>query len=183
MHVYPPTEKGLSFGKPPFAVDDGTDYYAVIDKDGNVAPLPFGCEVPTEDLQMDGVDVVFSKPMPAAGEGVEVVRYMPLAENFEMPGERAFCLETFKESAAFGAVGDVLDALQEMVTEKALFNFNQRLANTIVSLYGGYEELESVDQAVAALFVGSSVLPALVLRSYQHALDVLEEEMSAEKDD
>ena len=146
-------------------------------------PLPFGYQVPSDDIDMEGVDAVFSAPMMAAAGGMDIKRYVPLVEDFEMPGDRAFCLETAEDSTAFDAVGSMLDAIQELVTEKALFNFNQRLANALVSLYDGYEELESVDHAISALFAQSSVLPVLALRSYQHALDQIEEEWSAEEDD
>jgi len=172
-----------SFGKPPFAIDDGTDYYAVIDGAGNVKPLPFGYQVSNDDIAMEGVDVVYSRPMMAATGGIDIARYVPLVEDFDMPGDRAFCLETAEDSDAFNAVGRMLDAVQAMLTEKAVFNFNQRLSNAIIGLYTGCEELESVDQAISAFSLNPSVLTVLFLRSYQHALDTLAEELSAEEHD
>lgn len=181
--LLPPTDASASFGKPPFAIDDGTDYYAVIDEDSNVSPLPFGYQIPNEDMETEGADAIYSAPMAAAGGGMNFVRYVPLVENFKIPGDRAFCLETADYSEVIDSVGSALDAVQLLVNEKALFNFNQRLANAIVSVYEDCEELESVDQAIAVFFLEPSLLPILFLRSYQHALDVIAEEMSAEMDD
>jgi len=92
-------------------------------------------------------------------------------------------LETVEDSDSWEAVGQAVEAIQNMVNEKALFNFNQRLSNVLVRLYAGCEELESVDQAISALFMSPSVLAVLLLRSYQHAIDSIEEEMGAEEYD
>lgn len=181
--VLPPSDVALSFGAPPFAIDDGTDYYAVIDKDGGVSPLPFGYQVANDHIEEEGCDAVFSTLMASSVGGANPVRYVPLVEGFEVPGDRAFRLETACESEIFEAVGTLVDLIQGMVTEKALFNFNQRLSNAIVRICESCEELESVDQAIAALAMQSSVLPILFLRSVQHALDELEEEMGAEEDE
>jgi hypothetical protein len=53
----------------------------------------------------------------------------------------------------------------------------------VVKLLDECEELESVDEAIGVLALDSTVLPTLLLRSYQHALDKLEEEISEEEDD
>ena len=179
----PQNDGGMSFGNPPFAIDDGTNYYAVIDQDGEVSPLPFGYQVPNEDMETDGVDVIFSKLMVNMVSGADVIRFVPLVEDFEVPGERAFCLESVDDSDVWESVGKIADAFQQWVNDKAKFNFEQRLSNALVSIYAGYEGLESVDQAISALSLDSSVLPTLFLRSYQHALDTIEEEMSAEEDE
>ena len=177
----PPTDVAISFGEPPFAIDDGTDYYAVIDADGNVSPLPFGYQVPDEFLA--DADAIFSKPVSSVVSGMSIARFVPLVEEFAIPGDRAFCLETAENSEAWEAIGRTLETIQNVVNEKVLFNFNQRLSNALVSLYGGYEELESVDQTISALFMNPSVLMVLLFRSYQHAIDSIEDEMSAEEDD
>jgi hypothetical protein len=179
----PPTDSSVSFGEPPFAIDDGTDYYAVIDADGNVSPLPFGYQVPGESFADDDADAIYSKPISSAVSGMSIVRFVPLVDDFVMPGERAFCLEATENSDAFETISNMFDAIQTTVTEKALFNFNQRLSNAIISLYVGYDAFESVDQAVSSLFLQPSVLPTFALRSYQFALDKIEEEMSAEEDE
>lgn len=179
----PPTNKGFSCGEPPFAIDDGINYYAVINRDGKVSPLPFGYQIPNELMQSEGVEAVYSHPVAAVRSGFDIARYVPLVEDYEIPGERAFCLETVEDSEVFEAVGRVVEAVQTMVTERALFNFNQRLSNEVVSLFDACEELESVDQAIGVLALESSVLPTLLLRSYQHALDKLEEEISVEEED
>lgn len=177
----PSTAEGVDFGQPPFALDDGINYYAVIDANGDVSPLPFGYQIPDADIELDGSSVVYSVSMSIAGEGTGIVRYVPLVADFEMPGERAFCLETAEDSDAWGTVSQMVDAIQQKVNEKASFNFNQRLSNTILSLYQGIEGLESVDQALAGLFVEPSLLSVLVLRSYRHALDRIEEELADEE--
>ena len=179
----PPSDSAISFGKPPFAIDDGINYYAVIDEKGNVSPLPFGYQIPNEDMEDDGIDAVFSKPVSSVRSGFNVARYLPLVEDYEAPGERAFCLETVEDSDAWEAVGQVVDALQQAIYEKAIFNFNQRLSNALVSLYEGCDQLETVDQAISALFMQPSVLSLFLLRSYQHALDKLEDEMNNEEED
>jgi hypothetical protein len=179
----PSSNVGFSCGEPPFAIDDGINYYAVIDGDGKVSPLPFGYQVPDELMQDEGVEAVYSHPVTAVRGGFDIARYVPLVEDYEIPGERAFCLETAEDSEVFETVGRLVESVQAMVTEKAVFNFNQRLSNVVVSLFDRFEELESVDQAIGALALESSVLPTLLLRSYQHALDKLEEEMSVEEDD
>ena len=179
----PQSMEDMSCGEPPFAVDDGTSYYAVIDGNGDVEPLPFGYQVANEDMQDDGVDLLLSVPMSIAGKGLMTARYVPLIEDFDLPGERAFCLETTEDSEAWQEVGKVVEELQQAVNEKALFNFNQQLANMISRLYEGCEEFESVEQTISLLLLAPSVLAALLLRSYQHALDRLEEEMSAEEDE
>ena len=178
----PQSMGAMSCGEPPFAVDDGTSYYAVIDGNGDVKPLPFGYQVANEDMQDDGVDVLLSVPMSIAGKGLMTARYVPLVKDFDIPGDRAFCLETAEDSVAWEVVGKAVAQFQQVVNEKVLFNFSQRLANTISLLYEGCEEIESVDQTISALFLNSSVLPVLFLRSYQHALDALEDEMSAEEE-
>ena len=76
-----------------------------------------------------------------------------------------------------------MDGIQKMVHERAMFNFNQRLSNALVALYSGCDVLESVDQTISMAFLNESVLPTLLLRSYQHALDRIEEEMNPEEDD
>jgi hypothetical protein len=178
-----PTDGAMGCGEPPFAVDDGTNYYAVIDENGDVKPFPFGYQVANEDMQDDGVDRLLSFPMSIAGKGLMAARYIPLVENFDIPGDRAFCLETAEDSVAWEAVGEAVDQLQQAVNERALFNFSQRLANAVSRLYEGCEELESVDQTISALFLEPSVLMILLSRSYQHALERIEEEMSAEEGD
>ena len=179
----PPTDMRLGCGEPPFAIDDGINYYAVIDGDGKVSPLPFGYQIPDELMQSEGVEAVYSHPVAAVRSGFDIARYVPLVEDYEIPGERAFCLEAAEDSKAFEVVGQLAEAVQAMVTERAVFNFNQRLSNLVVSLYDEYEELDSVDQAISVLALESSVLPKLLLRSYQHALNKLAEEMSAEEGD
>ena len=148
-----------------------------------MSPLPFGYQIPDELMQSEGVEAVYSHPVAAVRSGFDIARYVPLVEDYEIPGERAFCLEAAEDSRAFEVVGQMVEAVQAMVTERALFNFNQRLSNTVVSLFDGYEELESVDQTIAALATETSVLPTLLLRSYHHALDSLAEELSAEEED
>ena len=37
-----PMSEGMSWGEPPFAMDDGNSYYAVINENEEVSPLPFG---------------------------------------------------------------------------------------------------------------------------------------------
>ena len=69
------------------------------------------------------------------------------------------------------------------MSEKALFNFNQRLTNALARLYEGCDALESVDQAISGLLLQSSFLPVLFLRSYRHALEAIEEELSDGEDD
>ena len=177
----PPSDAALSFGEPPFAIDDGTDYYAVIDKDGNVSPLPFGYQVPDEFIA--DADVIFSKPVSSVVSGMSIARFVPLVDEFSMPGDRAFCLETAEDSDAWEALEQTVEAIQSMVNEKARFNFNQRLSNVLVRLYAACEELESLDQTISALLMDPSVPAVLLLRSYQHAIDSIEEEMSAEEDD
>lgn len=179
----PPRDGAVSFGNPPFAIDDGTDYYAVVDEGGNVSPLPFGYQVPDEDIATEDADVIYSRPMSMAGSGMNIARYVPLVSDFQCPGERAFCLEVTEGSDAWEAVGQTVEAIQNILNEKALFNFNQRLSNVLVSLYSGCEELESIDQTISALCMDPSVLAVLVLRSHQFALDSLEDEMSAEEDE
>ena len=179
----PSTGGGVDFGQPPFVIDDGVSYYAVIDANGDVSPLPFGYQIDEVDIELDGSSVVYSEPMSMAGEGMGIVRYVPLVADFEMPGERAFCLEAAEDSEAWGAVSQMVDAVQQIVNEKALFNFNQRLSNAVVSLYERIEGLESVDQALAGLFVDSSLLSVLILGSYRHALDEIEEELGDEEYD
>ncbi len=173
-----PIREGMSCGEPPFAVDDGTSYYAVINEDEEVSPLPFGYQVDDVDMQDDGVDYLLSIPVAAVGGGMTFARYVPLVEDFKIPGDRAFCLETAEDSEAWEAVGKIVDTIQQVVSAKALLNFNQRLSHMISSIYEGCEELESVDQAIAALALKPSTLPTLLLRSYQHALDAIEAEMS-----
>ena len=179
----PQSMEAMSCGEPPFAVDDGTSYYAVIDGNGDVEPLPFGYQVANEDMQDDGVDVLLSVPMSIAGKGLMTARYVPLIEDFDIPGERAFCLEMAEDSEAWQEVGKVVEELQQAVNEKALFNFNQRLANMISRIYEDCEGLESVDQTISALFLQTSVLPVFLLRSYHHALERLEEELSGMDDE
>jgi hypothetical protein len=178
----PPTDSAVSFGEPPFAIDDGTDYYAVIEADGNVSPLPFGFQVPGEYFAENDVDAIYNKPISTAFNGMSLVRFVPLNDDFVMPGDRAFCLEAAEGSEAFDAISNMFAAVQTMVDEKTSFNFNQRLSNAIVSLYDGYDDLESVDQTISALFLEPSVLMLFALRSYRHALGEIEEEMSAEED-
>jgi hypothetical protein len=178
----PPTDMSLSCGEPPFAIDDGINCYAVINEDGKVSPLPFGYQIPDELMQSEGVEAVYSHPVAAVRSGFDIARYVPLVEDYELPGERAFCLEAAEDSKAFEAVGQVVEAVQAMVTKKAVINFNQRLSYVVVNLLDRCEELESVDQAISVLALKSSVLPTLLLRSYQHALDSVEEEMSAEEE-
>ena len=98
----PPTDNGVSFGKPPFAIDDGINYYAVVDEKGKVSPLPFGYQITEEDMEFDGHDAVFSKPVSSVRNGFDIARYVPLAEDYESPGERAFCLEAVEDSDAWG---------------------------------------------------------------------------------
>ena len=179
----PPLSEGMSCGEPPFAVDDGTSYYAVIDENEKVSPLPFGYQVADEDMQDEGVDYLSSIPMAALGAGTNSARFVPLVCDFEIPGDRAFCLESAEDSEAWEAVGNIVGQIQEVVNEKALFNFNKRLSHMISSIYEVCEEFESVDQAIAALALDSSVLPILFIRSYQQALDAIEEESYAEEGD
>jgi len=96
----PSTHGAMNCGEPPFAVDDGTNYYAVIDVDGQVKPLPFGYQIASDDMDTDGVDVIISTPMALDGSGMGMARYVPLVEDFEIPGERAFCLESAEDSDA-----------------------------------------------------------------------------------
>ena len=143
----------------------------------------FHHNITEEDMEFDGHDAVFSKPVSSVRNGFDIARYVPLAEDYESPGERAFCLEAVEDSDAWEAVGQAVDTVQQVITEKAFYNFNQRLSNALIRLYEGCEQLDSVDQAISALFLESSVLSVLLLRSYQHALDKLVEEMSAEEED
>jgi len=175
----PSIDEGMSCGEPPFAVDDGTSYYAVIDANGDVEPLPFGYQVVDEDMQYDDVDYILSMPMSIAGKGMTTVRYVPLDEGFEVPGERGFCLETAEDSEAWDVIGQTVEQLQQEVNEKALFSLSQRLANAISRIYEDCEELETVDQMISALVLESSLLATLFLQSYQHALGAFEDEMSA----
>lgn len=170
-------------GKPPFAVDDGTHCYAVIDADGTVSPLPFGYQVSDDDIDMDGAPVVFNTPMTMAGGDMDFAKYVPLVEDFDIPGERAFCLETAEDSDAWKAVGETVENLQQTVNESALTNFNQRLSNAITRLYESYDAFDSVDQAIAVLVLQSSILPVLFIRSYRHALDALEAELIDDEGD
>ena len=179
----PSIDKGMSCGEPPFAVDDGTSYYAVIDANGDVKPLPFGYQVVDEDMQHDGVDYLLSTPMSISGKGMMTARYVPLVEDFEMPGDRAFCLETAEDSGAWEMIGRTVEQLQQAVNDKALYNFSQALAITISRVYEGCEKFESVDEMISELFLNSSTLTKLFLRSYQFALEVLQEEMSAAEGD
>ena len=181
--ILPPTDTGRNFGKPPFAVGDGCNDYAVIDKDGNVLPLPFGYQIPDECVQSEDVDAGFSHPAAGIGSGFGIASYLPLVEDYEIPGERAFCLETAEDSEVCEIVSQAVERLVAKVAQKAVFEFNQTLANAIVSLYGAYEEIESIDQAISVIALESSLMPTILFRSYQHALDSLEEEMSTEEDD
>jgi len=176
----PQTGGAISFGSPPFVIDGGSNYYAVIHANGEVSPLPFGYQIPNEEFETDGVDAVY---IPVMAGGMTDVSYVPLAEDFEVPGDRAFCLETAEDSEAWEAVGKVVESIQQMVNEKALFNFNQRLSNALISIYQTCDALESVDQTISALFLEPSVLSLFLHRSYQYALDELAEEMSAEEED
>lgn len=179
----PPSDMGVNFGKPPFAIDDGINYYAVIDKKGDVLPLPFGYQIPDQDFDTAGLDEFFSKPVSSVRSGFNTARYIPLAEDFEMPGERAFCLETAEDSEAWKALGQAVESMQDVISERAIFNFNQRLSNAVVALYDSYELFESVEQAVSLLFSDSSVSAAYLIRSYRHALDRLEEELNEGEDE
>lgn len=178
----PSTHGGMNCGEPPFAVDDGTNYYAVIDVDGQVKPLPFGYQIASDDMDTDGVDVIISTPMALDGSGMGMARYVPLVEDFEIPGERAFCLESAEDSDAWEALGKMVDALQQTVNEKALIYFNQRIANTISRLYEGFDGFDSVDQAIAALFLQPSALPGILRRSYHDAFEGLEDELNDEQE-
>jgi hypothetical protein len=181
--VLPTTDGAMSCGKPPFAIDDGTDYYAVIDANGNVSPLPFSYQLADEDIEMDDAAPLFCCPMVTAGSGVNIVTYVPLVEDFEVPGEKAFCLETAEDSESWSAVEQVAGAIQQMVNEKASSNFNQALANMVSRIHERYDEFESLDQSISALAQQSSLPLALLLRSYREALDALEEELTAPEDE
>ncbi len=177
----PPSYEGRSCGEPPFAVDDGNNYYAVINADGEASPLPFGYQVADEDIENDGVDFIFCMPMFMSGKGADTARYTPLVRDFELPNARAFCLETAEDSEAWEAVGKGLDAFQQMVNEKVLFDFNKLLSNTLVSICSSCEELESVDQAISVLLLNQTLLMGLFFCSYLRVLNALEEEMTAER--
>jgi len=179
----PPIQEGMSCGEPPFAMDDGTHYYAVINADEEVSPLPFGYQVADEDLEHEGVEYLLSVPKSTPGCGLGFARYVPLAKDFEVPSNRAFCLETAEDSKVWESIGTAADAFQQIVNDKALFNFNQRLTRTISYMYESIEELESVDEAISVLFLETSVLPLLFLRSYQDALEAIEEELNDQDDD
>ena len=91
----PPTDKDMNFGKAPYAIDDGDHYYAVIDEDGNSSPLPFGYQISDDEIDMDGVDAILSKPMASASNGMSSVRYVPLVEGFKVPGDRVYAVSTY----------------------------------------------------------------------------------------
>jgi len=167
-------------GEPPFAMDDGTNFYAVIDEEGEVRPLPFGYQIDDDDLEMNGVDFVLSRPMSMVGSDISSVRYVPLVKDFDIPGERAFCLESAEDSNAWETLGKMVDTVQHMVNEQALIKFNHRLSNAICRIYEGIDEFDSVDQAIAGLFLQSSTLPMLFLGCYRDALDAIEEELNDE---
>jgi hypothetical protein len=179
----PPTYEGKSCGEPPFAVDDGTSCYAVINAEGKASPLPFGYRVADEDIENDGVDFFASGPMAMSCKGMGIARYIPLVKDFEAPNNRAFCLETAEDSRAWELIGETVEAMQQVLSDKALSTFNQRLSFTILRFYERFEELESVDHAIAAIFQSESMLMALFFGSYQHALEAIEEELAAEGDD
>jgi len=79
-------------------------------------------------------------------------------------------------------LGKMVDALQQTVNEKALIYFNQRIANTISRLYEGFDGFDSVDQAIAALFLQPSALPGILRRSYHDAFVGLEDEFNDEQE-
>ncbi len=82
-----PIKEDMSCGEPPFAVDDGTSLYAIIDEDEKVRPLPFGYQLSDEDMQEDGVDYLLSVPVAAAGGGMNIARYIPLVEEIDTEGD------------------------------------------------------------------------------------------------
>ena len=177
-----PVKEDMSCGEPPFAVDDGTSLYAIIDEDEKVRPLPFGYQLSDEDMQEDGVDYLLSVPVAAAGGGMNIARYIPLVEDFKVPGERAFCLETAEDSEEWETVGEAVGQIQKIVNDRAQARFNQEWSFMVGSLYDAYEEIESVDQAVAVAASDPSILLNSLLRCYQHALEAIEEEIDTEGD-
>jgi len=179
----PPTNGGISHGTPPFALDDGSTCYAVITEDEEVSPLPFGYQLAAEDMQVDGVDCVMSIPMSIPGKGLTAARYVPLVDDFELPGERAFCLETAANSAVWKTIGDAVGQIQQLIDKTAGGIFGREWSFTIGNLYGTCEEIESVDQALAIVGSDPAFLAKLLIRSYENALEELGEEISAEEDD
>lgn len=179
----PEIESDISHGQAPFAIDDGKHYYAVVEESGEVKPLPFGYQLPEEYIDLDDTDAVLSTPISVPGVGLSCARYVPLVEDYAVPGERAFCLESAEDSSAWEAIGQVVTQVQQLINDKALINFNQRLSNALVQIYSQCEELDSLDQSIAALFMDPSTLLVFLARSYEYALENLHEEIDDEADE
>lgn len=83
--------KDLTGSEPPFVLDDGESYFAVVLANGEVRPLPFGFELHEEDLVPNDDSPIMSTPASSTSSGL--IRYIPVREDIALPCDGDFELE------------------------------------------------------------------------------------------
>jgi len=82
--------EGLTFGVPPFVIDDGETCYSFLSEEGVAIPLPYGYELDDDDVDLPGNAAIFST---IGSTDCGFIRLVPVSKAFSKPDDGAFALE------------------------------------------------------------------------------------------
>lgn len=164
-----PEQSGdIDLGTPPFVIEVDGCCYAVVFANGDASPLPFGYILDDNDINLDEGETIYCRL--SLGGGIK--RFIPVIDEFKIPGEDAFCMESAEDSDTWQVVEEGLEEFQQIINGLARTNFIESFAFG-VSKVQEIDEIESLDQAMSA------ILPLSVsfcFSSYTKALQKLKDD-------
>ena len=108
---------GMSFGEPPYIVDDGEDALLLIDADGNYSRLPPDFYLSEESVNED-CDAFYTVPSPSTGT---MIRLIPANSNYDFSRNLAAASES--EDAYYAPLDELfelyMNAIVDLTREKA----------------------------------------------------------------
>ena len=179
----PPSDVEISFGEPPFVVDDGSSYYCILQSDGTTLPLPYAYELSDEDVSMEDDIALFSWPATQPGGGIDIARLIPVAADIEIPDEGAFQIEDVQSSELWDTTDQMVDAVRDALFNDAAGTFAERLWVGAFQLNRQFDEIESLDQALTVLLSQGQFVPTLFTNALEVAINELRQELDNEEDD
>ena len=174
----------ISFGPPPYVVDDGSSNYAVVLENDEIHPLPFGYELDDDQLNLADGQALYTW---LSGSGLATARLVPVLSDFELPEPATFEIEDIADSEAWSVADQVTETLLDSVGENIRRELGPLLLRIANQVKEEYDEIDSIDEALGATLQQSGFFARIFALSLQEiaasALEEIDEEIDEDAEE
>jgi hypothetical protein len=160
----------MSFGEPPYIVDDGDDAMLLVDADGSYSRLPPYFRLAEGTVNV-GFDALYSLPLLSTGQ---VIRFIPANGDYEFPVVQESSAEAQESDDGFFGMAD---QLFQVYLDGVVSLTKESVAKTLLGMKGPLAKLCAENDIPLADILGAPVLGGGIFSVFSKALTEASEKM------